>query len=102
LNQTINKEISEIFGSQDVNLKQIEKKFGVRITTRENQIKIKGDFDSINSVDILLTQLEDLLVSGYKIKNDDLKFAIRLIAEDKTISLKAIFSERITVSPKKE
>jgi phosphate starvation-inducible PhoH-like protein len=109
LNQTINKElllnnlghISEIFGSQDVNLKQIEKKFGVRITTRENQIKIKGDFDSINSVDILLTQLEDLLVSGYKIKNDDLKFAIRLIAEDKTISLKAIFSERITVSPKK-
>ncbi|MBT4127968.1 MAG: PhoH family protein [Nitrospina sp.] len=109
MNQTINKElllnnlghISEIFGSQDVNLKQIEKKFGVRITTRENQIKIKGDFDSINSVDILLTQLEDLLVSGYKIKNDDLKFAIRLIAEDKTISLKAIFSERITVSPKK-
>ncbi|MBT5257798.1 MAG: PhoH family protein, partial [Nitrospina sp.] len=46
MNQTINKEIllnnlghiSEIFGSQDVNLKQIEKKFGVRITTRENQI----------------------------------------------------------------
>ena len=109
MNQTINKElllnnlghISEIFGSQDVNLKQIEKKFGVRITTRENQIKIKGDFDSINSVDILLTQLEDLLVSGYKIKDDDLKFAIRLVAEDKTISLKAIFSERITVSPKK-
>ena len=109
MNQTINKElllnnlghISEIFGSQDVNLKQIEKKFGVRITTRENQIKIKGDFDSINAVDILLTQLEDLLVSGYKIKDDDLKFAIRLVAEDKTISLKAIFSERITVSPKK-
>jgi phosphate starvation-inducible protein PhoH and related proteins len=109
LNQTIKKElllnnlghISEIFGSQDVNLKQIEKKFGVRITTRENQIKIKGDFDSINSVDILLTQLEDLLVSGYKIKDDDLKFATRLVAEDKTINLKAIFSERITVSPKK-
>jgi len=109
LNQIINKElllenlnhIPEIFGAQDVNLKQIEKKFGVRITTRENQIKINGNFDSINAVDILLTQLEDLLVSGYKIKEDDIKFATRLIAEDKTINLKTIFSERIAVSPKK-
>ena len=109
MNQIINKEllledlshIPEIFGAQAINLKQIEKKFGVRITTRENQIKIKGDFDSINTVDVLLTQLEHLLVSGYKLKDDDIKFAIRLVAEDKTISLKTIFSERIAVSPKK-
>tara|TARA_Y100000780_G_scaffold46643_1_gene38717 strand:+ start:218 stop:1186 length:969 start_codon:yes stop_codon:yes gene_type:complete len=109
LNQIINKElflenlshIPEIFGAQDINLKQIEKKFGVRITTRENQIKIKGDFDSINTVDVLLTQLEHLLVSGYKLKDDDIKFATRLVAEDKTISLKTIFLERIAVSPKK-
>ena len=109
MNQVINKElllenfnhIPEIFGAQDINLKQIEKKFGVRITTRENQIKIKGDFDSINTVDVLLTQLEHLLVSGYKLKDDDIKFATRLVAEDKTISLKTIFSERIAVSPKK-
>ena len=72
MNQIINKElllenlshIPEIFGAQDINLKQIEKKFGVRITTRENQIKIKGDFDSINTVDVLLTQLEHLLEYG--------------------------------------
>lgn len=109
MNQIVNKElllenlahIPEIFGAQDINLKQIEKKFSVRITTRENQIKIKGTFESINAVDILLTQLEDLLVSGYKLKNDDIKFATRLVAEDKTISLKTIFSERIAVSPKK-
>ena len=109
MNQTINKEllienlnhIPEIFGAQDINLKQIEKKFGVRITTRENQIKIKGDAHSINSVDILLTQLEDLAISGHALKNDDIKFAIRLIAENKSIDLKTIFLERIAVSPKK-
>ena len=109
MNQIVNKElllenlshIPEIFGAQDINLKQIEKKFGVRITTRENQIKIKGDFDSINTVDVLLTQLEHLLVSGYKLKDDDIKFAIRLVAEDRSIDLKTIFSERIAVSQKK-
>ena len=109
MNQTIDKEllfenlshIPEIFGAQDINLKQIEKKFRVRITTRENQIKIKGDFNSINSVDTLLTQLEDLLVSGYKLKDDDIKFATRLVAEDSKVILKTIFLERIAVSPKK-
>jgi len=109
LNQNISKElllenlnhIPELFGTQDVNLKQVEKKFGVRITTRENQIKIKGDAISVNAVDTLLSQLEDLAVSGHPIKNDDIKFAIRLIAEDNAIDLKAIFSERIAVSPKK-
>ena len=109
MNQTIDKElllenlshIPEIFGAQDINLKQIEKKFSVRITTRENQIKIKGNFNSINSVDTLLTQLEDLLVSGYRLKEDDIKFATRLVAEDSKVRLKNIFLERIAVSPKK-
>jgi len=109
LNQNISKElllenlnhIPELFGTQDVNLKQVEKKFGVRITTRENQIKIKGDAISVNAVDTLLSQLEDLAISGHPIKDDDIKFAIRLIAEDNAIDLKAIFSERIAVSPKK-
>ena len=108
MNQVINKElllenfhhIPEIFGAQDINLKQIEKKFGVRITTRENHIKIKGDASSINSVDVLLTQLEELAISGHTLKDDDVKFAIRLIAENKTINIKTIFSERISVSPK--
>ena len=109
MNQVINKElllekvndITKSFGAQEIKLKQIEKKFGVRSTTRENQIKIKGDASSINAVDILLTQLEDLAVSGHALKDDDVKFAIRLIAENKTINLKTIFSERISVSPKK-
>jgi phosphate starvation-inducible PhoH-like protein len=109
LNQNISKEllreninhIPELFGTQDINLKQIEKKFGVRITTRENQINIKGDAKSVNAVDTLISQLEDLAVSGHAIKNGDIKFAIRLVAEDNAVNLKAIFSERITVSPKK-
>jgi len=109
LNQNISKEllreninhIPELFGTQDINLKQIEKKFGVRITTRENQINIKGDAKSVNAVDTLISQLEDLAVSGHAIKNGDIKFAIRLVAEDNAVNLKAIFSERITVPPKK-
>ena len=96
-----NQVIPEIFGSQDLNLKLIEKKFNVRITTRENQISIKGEPESLNSVENLFHQLEKLHESDQSVENGDIKFAIRLMAENPQADLTTIFSERISVSPKK-
>ncbi|MBC8282781.1 MAG: PhoH family protein [Nitrospinae bacterium] len=96
-----NQVIPEIFGSQDLNLKLIEKKFNVRITTRENQISIKGEPDSLESVENLFRQLEKLHVADQPVENGDVKFAIRLMAENPHADLETIFSERIAVSPKK-
>ena len=96
-----NQFIPEIFGTQDLNLKLIEKKFNIRITTRENQISIKGEPSSLESVENLLHQLETLHKNDHPLENGDIKFAIRLIAENPQADLKTIFTERITVSPKK-
>ena len=93
--------IPELFGSQDLNLKLIEKKFNVRITTRENHIKIKGSSEDIEAVESLFIQLEKLHEANLPVENDDIKFAIRLIAEDTNTDLQTIFSERIAVSQKK-
>ena len=96
-----NQFIPDIFGIQDENLKQIEKKFNVRITTRENQIKINGDPSDIETVERLLDQLLSMMSSGNKLVNGDIKFAIRLMAEDPQIDLVNLFSERIAVAPRK-
>ena len=96
-----NQVIPEIFGSQDLNLKLIEKKFNVRITTRENQINIKGTPSSLESVENLFRQLENLHAADQPVENGDVKFAIRLMAENPQADLKTIFSERIAVAPKK-
>ena len=96
-----NEFIPEIFGTQDTNLKQIEKKFNVRITTRENQIKIKGEPKEVEAVEHLLVQLHDLMTEGNRLMNGDIKFAIRLVADDPGVDLKALFNERVAVSPKK-
>lgn len=96
-----NQFIPDIFGIHDENLKQIEKKFNVRITTRENQIKINGDHDKIEMVERLLDQLMSMLSSGNKLVNGDIKFAIRLMAEDPHIDLVKLFAERIAVAPRK-
>ena len=93
--------IPELFGSQDLNLKLIEKKFNVRITTRENHIRLKGSPKDIETVENLFMQLEKLHEANLPVENGDVKFAIRLMAEDPKVDLKLIFSERVTVSPKK-
>jgi len=96
-----NQLVPEIFGTQDLNLKLIEKKFNVRITTRENQINIKGDPKSVDAVDHLLSQLQEMCAQGHSLQNGDIKFAIRMVADDPKVDLKGIFNERIAVSPKK-
>jgi phosphate starvation-inducible PhoH-like protein len=93
--------IPDIFGTQDLNLKQIEKKFNVRITTRENHIKINGEPKDVEAVERLLLQLQEMMGQGNKLQNGDIKFAIRLAAEDPEVNLISLFSERVTVSPKK-
>ncbi|MBI4383507.1 MAG: PhoH family protein, partial [Nitrospinae bacterium] len=93
--------LPEIFGAQDVNLKQIEKKFNVRVTTRENQIRITGDLKSVQMAENLLKQLHDLMSQGNALVNGDIKFAIRLVAEDPQVDLKSIFAQRIFISPKR-
>jgi phosphate starvation-inducible PhoH-like protein len=93
--------IPDIFGTQDLNLKQIEKKFNVRITTRENHIKINGGPKDVEAVERLLLQLEEMMSQGNRLQNGDIKFAIRLAAEDPEVNLQTLFSERVTVSPKK-
>ena len=89
--------IPELFGSQDLNLKLIEKKFNVRITTRENHIKVKGNPEDVETVEYLFMQMEKLHEANIPVENGDVKFAIRLIAEDSKSDLKAIFSERVAV-----
>ena len=93
--------IPDIFGTQDLNLKQIEKKFNVRLTTRENHIKIHGEPKDVEAVERLLLQLQEMMSKGQKLQNGDIKFAIRLAAEDPEVNLITLFSERVTVSPKK-
>ncbi len=96
-----NEYIPDIFGTQDLNLKQIEKKFNVRITTRENHIKINGEPRQVEAVERLLLQLQEMMAQGNKLQNGDIKFAIRLAADDPEVNLQSLFSERVTVSPKK-
>ena len=91
--------IPDLFGTHDLNLKLIEKKFNVRIIARGNQLNVTGSQSSVNTVQRLLAQLQSLFESKQPPQNGDIKFAIRLIAEDPDVDLVSIFTERVALAP---
>lgn len=66
--------ISKVFGAYDVNLKKIEKKFGISIVVRDNKIKIFGD--DIYGAKELIMLLIDKASKGSEISEQELNYCM--------------------------
>jgi phosphate starvation-inducible PhoH-like protein len=69
-----------LFGNHDENLRTIEDAFGVKISSRGNEMHVTGEKSP--QVETLLTQLQNLITSGYPLAKSDVATAIR-VARDK-------------------
>jgi phosphate starvation-inducible PhoH-like protein len=69
-----------LFGNHDENLRTIEDAFGVKISSRGNEMHVTGEKSA--QVETLLTQLQNLITSGYPLAKSDVATAIR-VARDK-------------------
>lgn len=93
--------IPALFGINDRHLKQIENIFNVRITTRENHLKIKGKKSHVLKAERLIDDLYGMLKDGHSFQDNDLKFILRVFEDNHKADIKSIFSERIEVPSKK-
>ncbi len=86
--------IETLFGTQDENLKRIERAFDVTLTARGNQAHIDGDDERRGVVERLLRQLSALLEAGYRFRPGDIDTAIRVLQESPEASLLDFFSDQ--------
>lgn len=92
--------IPALYGVGDRNLKEIEKVFRVRITTKENRMAIKGGKSAVAKVAKLIKELYLMLEKGCPFQDSDLKFILRVFTENSGVDVKSIFSDRIEVASK--
>jgi len=78
----------------------IEKTLGITASFRGNRIFLKGDDQKIKTAEGLIKDLRDLHTSGYNLKPEDIRYAIRAISEGSGTSLKDLFVNNIPVSSK--
>jgi phosphate starvation-inducible PhoH-like protein len=83
--------LDTLFGTQDENLRRIERTFDVTVTARGTDVNIQGDPERVTVVEHLLAELRAVHERGYHFRPGDVQTAIRVIAEAPQSSLVEFF-----------
>jgi phosphate starvation-inducible PhoH-like protein len=83
--------LDSLFGTQDENLRRIERTFGVTLTARGNELNILGEPEPVGEVVRLLTELSAVYEKGYRFRPGDVSTAIRVISDAPGTSLVEFF-----------
>lgn len=102
-----NQLVQQLAGARNNHLKIIEKQLEVRVNLRGNQFSITGEEPDVELTQRLLTELAELIQQGYPVYDTDIVYAIRILSENLSRSLKDIFLDHVfiasnkrTISPK--
>lgn len=97
-----NASAGQLFGEQNSHLNQIAKCLEVTINARGNSLFIQGDPVSIELAEKILTQLYEIIDSGYPIYSSDVDYAIRILASDSNLQIKDIFLDKVFITATKK
>jgi phosphate starvation-inducible protein PhoH and related proteins len=84
--------IDTLFGTQDENLRRIEKAFRVSVSARGSEVRIGGeDMERVQAAERLIQDLASLLQKGYRFRPGEVQTAIRLAVDNPELSLEEFF-----------
>lgn len=95
------RELSFLYGDLDSNRKFIEVALGIEVKARGNKVIIEGEKDAVETAERLFRELRVLSLEDFSIQPEDVREAIRAVAEDKEASIRDIFINAIAVASKK-
>ncbi|HUP61953.1 MAG TPA: PhoH family protein [Thermoanaerobaculia bacterium] len=82
-----------LFGNHDEHLRMIEDAFGVKISSRGNEIFVSGGSENIAAVQKLLGELQRLIEQGYPIKKSDVQTGVRVVRDKPETNLVDFFTD---------
>ncbi|MEO8505005.1 MAG: phosphate starvation-inducible protein PhoH, partial [Acidobacteriota bacterium] len=84
--------IETLFGTQDENLRKIERGFHVVLAARGTELIVSGDDpDRVASAERFMSALSGLLEQGYRFKPGDVQTALRVALDNPEASLAEFF-----------
>jgi phosphate starvation-inducible PhoH-like protein len=82
-----------LFGNHDENLRLIEDEFGVKISSRGNEIFVNGAEKNVAAAQKLLTQMQQLIEQGYPLKMSDISTGVRVLRDRPEANLVDFFTD---------
>lgn len=83
-------QVSELFGSFDENTKQIEKKYGVNITSHGSQIKVRGEKSSVIFACKTIEGLLSLINKGERLTDQNIEYVSSLVEDGESSKISEI------------
>jgi phosphate starvation-inducible PhoH-like protein len=82
-----------LFGNHDENLRMLEEAFDVKISSRGNEIFVKGAAENVAPVEKLLAQMQELIGQGYPIRKSDVSTGARVLRDKPDTNLVDFFTD---------
>ncbi|HWM94219.1 MAG TPA: PhoH family protein [Thermoanaerobaculia bacterium] len=83
--------LDTVFGTNDENLRRVERTFEVTVSARGNEVNVQGDPQRVEAVERLFHGLNAVTERGYRFKPGEVHTAIRVAAESPESSLVEFF-----------
>ncbi len=90
-----------LFGEQGQYLRILQRALGVQLQVRGNQVTIEGPEPEVRLGQRVLEQLYELLQSGYPLYPQDVQYAIKILQDKESVSVKDIFLDTVYISAMK-
>ena len=87
-----------LFGNHDENLRLLEDAFDVKISSRGDELFITGNSDTTQIVEKFLSELQQLIESGYPLKRADIATGVRVLRDRPEANLVDFFTDD-TIQP---
>jgi phosphate starvation-inducible protein PhoH and related proteins len=90
--------LNQLYAGRDDNLAYAERALQVKLTTREDWLKIDGESEAITAVETLFKYLNDARSQGVIIRTPDFHRFVDLLARGETEQLRALFAEPLVIT----
>jgi phosphate starvation-inducible PhoH-like protein len=90
-----------LFHNDPRNLKAVEEQLGIRVTARDDWIRLEGDAPSVERAKQMFQLLEASIQAGSAVRSREFQQALNVARHDGVATLRSLYSERLQTSSKK-
>jgi phosphate starvation-inducible PhoH-like protein len=88
-------------GEHNVHLQLLEKKIGLSVNVRGNDLTLEGKDWEVELAEKVLNQLYELIKEEYPVYVNDVEYALRILSRDQSANLKKIFLDKVYIASDK-
>ncbi len=93
--------IGILCGEHNVHLQLLEKRIGLSVNVRGNDLTLEGKHWEVELAEKVLNQLYELIKEDYPIYVNDVEYAIRILSRNQSVNLKKIFLDKVYIASNK-